>query len=683
MASPNTPIIQFAFNGRTTSNPGGGLPTTLPADAQIVGGPGQFNHEMLPKSVKLGTKSIAVDMSNVAIPDTTRFHASVYFRLDQGFNDQQPPQTIVESRRLPFAIRLQGQPDSSVKVVCSVTSVAGTRTTQVAPVGDYNIIPGNWHSVDLIYEIDTLGVHVNGRVMSCYGFGANGTVNLNPAERFLYIGGDSNGASFQGSIAWVYVEYGLNGQAEDLLTQHRTTPQWYMTTAVENHRSKFDIGNPTEPARYSEPATSWIQYYDNGAVLYSPATSSAYVIFGLIWTRYRVIDSGTKGMLGYLASDELVSRVDVGRKSLFQGGGLYWSPSTPAMEVYGPIYAFYETTGEAAEWGFPVRAMHIINGGHKQDFQSGVIYHKTNAPTAQGVKGEILQLYNSTGGVDRWGFPIMPEERLQNVKPFFHNPTGPNFDRYVLFQEFEYGSAYIAEGAGAHFVYGHIREEWLAKGGVHSSLGLPNTEEMDIPGAAGARMSGFDYGVITWFGARDLMNVVTPFKFFLGVIRTQEDEGVGGGRNNIYANTTLRLENSIILSKRFPGSGEFAAGNDAVVNEKLPTLISPKPLETYSFVIDVWDDDDTFLGGDDKLGTWSKVLNAANSWGFRDNKGLLNSGSFDKIIDISAACQPEVDLKSLSQTEKFWGITNTSNDYVDYATYAEVGNRCSALIRRH
>jgi hypothetical protein len=672
MASQNTPVIQFAFNGGTTNNPGGGLLTTLPGDAQIVDGPGQFGHETLPKAVKLRAKSIAVDMSNVAIPDTTRFRARVYFKLDQAFNNQSPQQTLVESRRLPFSIRLQGQPDSAVKVVCSVTTAAaGTRTTQATSVADYDVIPGTWHGMDLIYEIDTLGVLMNGRVMSCYGFGANGTVNLNTAEKFLYIGGDSNTASFKGSIAWVYLEYGLNGQFEDLVTQHRTTAQWYMTTAVENHRKKVDIGNPTEPARYSEPATTWIQYYDSGAVLYSPATSSAYVIFGLIWSRYRLLDAGTKGLLGYLASDEMISRQEAGRKSLFQGGGIYWSPSTPATEVYGPIYAFYETTGEASAWGFPARAMETFNGGQKQLFQGGVIYHKTDAAAAQGIKGEILQLYNSTGGFERWGFPITPEERLQNVRPFFNNPGSPSFDRYVVKQDFERGSAYIAEGAGAHFIYGHIRDDWLAKGGPHSSLGLPNTEEMDIPGAPGARMSGFDYGVITWFGARDLMYTVTPFKFFLGVIRTQENEGAFGGRNNIYANTSLRLENNIILSKRFPGSGEFPAGNDAVVNEKLPTLISPKPFETYSFVIDVWDEDSGFLGSDDKLGTWSKVLNAANAWGFKDNMGLLNSGSFDKILDISAACQPEVDIKSLSQTDKFWGITNEHVDRVDYATYAE------------
>jgi hypothetical protein len=671
----SSPIIDYEFNGRTVSNPGGNLRTTLPEDAQIVDGPGAFGGRNLPKGVKLASKPIQVDISSVPIPDATRFLARVYFKLDQSFNNQRAPQTLVESRRLPFSIQLQGQPNSSVKLICSVTSVAGTRTTQITSVSDYDVIPGTWTSVALLFELDTVGLHFQGRVMSCHGFGTNGTVVVNTAEKFLYIGGESNTSRFQGTIALAVVELGLNGQSEDILTQHRTTVLWYTTTAVENHRKKYDVGQPTEPLRFSEPATTWIQHYQNGAVLYSPASSSACVIFGLIWDRYRLLDAGTKGLLGILASDELVSRQEVGRKSLFQGGGIYWSPATPALEVYGPIYLHYETTGEAAEWGFPLRAMQMVNGGTKQHFEKGIIFHKNEAPAAQGIRGNIMELYNSTGGVDRWGFPVSTQESLHNIKnPFI--TTGPSFERWVDFQEFERGSAYWSADSGAHFIYGHIREEWLAKGGPHSSLGLPNTEEMDIPGAPGARMNGFDLGVITWFGARNLMWTITPFKLFLGVIKTQESEGAFGGRNNMYANFNLKNGNNVLIGRRFPASGEFAAGNIANINEKLPTIIAPKPFETYSFTLDVWDDDNAFLGGDDHLGTWTKTLNAANAWGFKDNMGLLSSGSIDKLADTTAALHPEVDLKSLSQAEKFWGITNTGTDYIDYKTYAEVKLLC-------
>ncbi len=56
--------------------------------------------------------------------------------------------------------------------------------------------------------------------------------------------------------------------------------------------------------------------------------------------------------------------------------------------------------------------------------------------------------------------------------------------------------------------------------------------------------------------------------------------------------------------------------------------------------------------------------------------GLLSSGLINTVADTTAALHPEIDLKSLSQAEKFLGIANTGTDYIDYATYAEVKLLC-------
>jgi hypothetical protein len=52
--------------------------------------------------------------------------------------------------------------------------------------------------------------------------------------------------------------------------------------------------------------------------------------------------------------------------------------------------------------------------------------------------------------------------------------------------------------SGEHFVYGAIRDKYLAIGSVNSPLGYPISEEQDVPGVPGARVSHFQGGDIYW-----------------------------------------------------------------------------------------------------------------------------------------------------------------------------------------
>jgi hypothetical protein len=86
---------------------------------------------------------------------------------------------------------------------------------------------------------------------------------------------------------------------------------------------------------------------------------------------------------------------------------------------------------------------------------------------------------------------------------------------------------------------------------------------------------------------------------------------------------------------------------------------------TYS--VDVWEADP---GDDDHLGKYTKVLNAANAWGLREGNGVFNSGSFSKINSITSSIKPDIDPRSLTETEKFWGVRNQGTPNISWQQYA-------------
>jgi hypothetical protein len=75
---------------------------------------------------------------------------------------------------------------------------------------------------------------------------------------------------------------------------------------------------------------------------------------------------------------------------------------------------------------------------------------------------------------------------------------------------FQNGNAiYWSQASGAHIVYGAIGAEYTATAGerdgggtvVQTILGAPTSDEMDVPGVSGARMNTFQRGTIYWSAA--------------------------------------------------------------------------------------------------------------------------------------------------------------------------------------
>ena len=82
------------------------------------------------------------------------------------------------------------------------------------------------------------------------------------------------------------------------------------------------------------------------------------------------------GFLGFPVTNETPTFDGVGRFNGFQGGAVYWSPSTGAHEVHGAIRALYESLGgPSSSLGYPISDETVAADGVRRfsDFQHGSI----------------------------------------------------------------------------------------------------------------------------------------------------------------------------------------------------------------------------------------------------------------------------------------------------------------------
>jgi hypothetical protein len=85
---------------------------------------------------------------------------------------------------------------------------------------------------------------------------------------------------------------------------------------------------------------------------------------------------GKSSFLGLPLTDELATPDGVGRYNHFQGGSIYWTPSTGAHEVYGAIRDKWAELGWERSWlGYPVTGeVDFPEGGRVSSFERGTIY---------------------------------------------------------------------------------------------------------------------------------------------------------------------------------------------------------------------------------------------------------------------------------------------------------------------
>ncbi len=207
-------------------------------------------------------------------------------------------------------------------------------------------------------------------------------------------------------------------------------------------------------------------------------------VTGAIRQKYEALGA-EKGFLGYPLTDELRSLDRVGRYIHFQGGSIYWSPTSDARAVYGGIRDKWNALmAERGVLRYPVTdELGSPDGvGRFVHFQRGSIYW-TPRSGARMITGAIRDKWAGLGWERGFlGYPITDEMAALGAGRFNH---------------FQGGSIYWSPATGAHVVYGGIRDKWAAQGWERGKLGFPTSDEESASDGVG-RFSNFQNGSIYW-----------------------------------------------------------------------------------------------------------------------------------------------------------------------------------------
>ncbi|MGY2067548.1 hypothetical protein [Blastococcus sp. SYSU DS0619] len=188
----------------------------------------------------------------------------------------------------------------------------------------------------------------------------NGPLGYPTADATAAPGGTGTVATFQGgSIYW----------SEG--TGAHSVPAVLDQAWARSGGAAGDLGLPTVDAfRTAAGGGGLVQHFQRGSI-YQSAATGAHVVRGPI----RAAWAGTGYEYGYLGlpvTDQIA--LTGGAMSLFQGGGVYWSPDGGAHPIRGGFYDAWARAGyEGGQLGYPTSDEYAVSGGRRMDFQGGTI----------------------------------------------------------------------------------------------------------------------------------------------------------------------------------------------------------------------------------------------------------------------------------------------------------------------
>lgn len=258
------------------------------------------------------------------------------------------------------------------------------------------------------------------------------------------------------------------------------------------------------------------QHYVNGSIYYHPSTG-AHEVHGLIKARWKSL-GWERSFLGYPKTDETKTPDGIGRFNHFQGGSIYWSPSTGAWEVHGAIRSKYSSLGwERSFLGYPLTNENTCPDGvgRYNHFQGGSIYWSPSTG-AREVHGAIRSHWASLGWERSFlGYPISDELVV--------------FGGAGRISHFQHGSIYWSPTAGVRVLRERIRvhvkilttptsftinEQFAAMQDVYAVAGIrvdcASTENLNLPSlndvdVGGCTMGSVTAEQITLFGNRNFV----------------------------------------------------------------------------------------------------------------------------------------------------------------------------------
>lgn len=158
----------------------------------------------------------------------------------------------------------------------------------------------------------------------------------------------------------------------------------------------------------------------------------------------------------------------------FTRQAIYWSPNTGAHAIGGAFYQYWAARGWENSWlGYPTTNEVALNGGVLQRFQGGTLYWSPSTG-AHAVVGEFYTLWDSKN----WergplGYPASEPAPAA---------AGGTFQRFQYGAIYEQADPYGFQDP--HSVSGAFYGYWAARGYERGYLGWPTTEENGLSGRA-------------------------------------------------------------------------------------------------------------------------------------------------------------------------------------------------------
>lgn len=210
------------------------------------------------------------------------------------------------------------------------------------------------------------------------------------------------------------------------------TPSLTPELLTEIYRKYLALGGPNgflgNPVGLETSAGSGSYRDFQGGSIYWSNSTGAYEVQGDIRAEWMAL-GGVNSFLGYPVTDETGTPDGIGRYNHFQGGSIYWSPSTGAHEVHGLIRDKWASMGwEQSFLGYPLTDETSTSDGvgRYNDFQGGSIYWSPNTGAWE-VHGVIRDYWRNMGAEkSACGYPTSDEQP-------YNDPNGV-YTRWSHFQ---------------------------------------------------------------------------------------------------------------------------------------------------------------------------------------------------------------------------------------------------------
>ncbi len=246
-----------------------------------------------------------------------------------------------------------------------------------------------------------------------------------------------------------------------------STGAWEIRGAILTRfeRNGFErlVGYPVHEERGTPDGRGRYQRFDRGLIYWTPQTG-AHDVVDVIESRWGAL-GWERSHLGYPIEGTQLTPDRKGRYNRFERGMIYWSPTTGAHAVSGPILGRWAQTGyEGASLGYPIAEPGRTPDGRAtfQRFQRGIIY---SGPTGTHDVLDVIESRYAPLGWER-SYLGYPTEGTQ-VTP----------DGRGRYNRFERGMIYWTHETGAHAVSGAILSRWAQTGYEGASLGYPIQEQ--------------------------------------------------------------------------------------------------------------------------------------------------------------------------------------------------------------